>query len=105
MRVCFGGSATAVSSLAAITHSKEGVDMESIVAKLLQDFEQGKVTRRQLIQSLTVPTKNLIAAFRSHRILDYSRGLIGAWPPKQRRGSTWFCRRHGQRPAPALSMR
>jgi catechol 2,3-dioxygenase-like lactoylglutathione lyase family enzyme len=27
--------------------------MESIVAKLLQDFEQGKMTRRQLIQSLT----------------------------------------------------
>jgi catechol 2,3-dioxygenase-like lactoylglutathione lyase family enzyme len=35
-------------------HSKEGVDMESIVAKLLQDFEQGKMTRRQLIQSLTL---------------------------------------------------
>ncbi len=28
--------------------------MESIIAKLLQDFEQGKMTRRQLIQSLTV---------------------------------------------------
>src|SRR5262245_64913950 len=27
--------------------------MESIIAKLLQDFEQGKMTRRQLIQSLT----------------------------------------------------
>ena len=28
--------------------------MEHIIAKLLQDFEQGKVTRRQLIQSLTL---------------------------------------------------
>ena len=28
--------------------------MESIIAKLLQDFEQGKMTRRQLIQSLAV---------------------------------------------------
>jgi catechol 2,3-dioxygenase-like lactoylglutathione lyase family enzyme len=28
--------------------------MESIIAKLLQDFEQGKMSRRQLIQSLAV---------------------------------------------------
>src|SRR5262247_3950730 len=28
--------------------------MESIVAKLLQDFEQGNMTRRQLIQSLAL---------------------------------------------------
>jgi len=28
--------------------------MESIIAKLLQDFEQGKMNRRQLIQSLAV---------------------------------------------------
>ena len=28
--------------------------MENIIAKLLQDFEQGKMTRRQLIQSLTL---------------------------------------------------
>lgn len=28
--------------------------MEQIIAKLLQDFEQGKMTRRQLIQSLAV---------------------------------------------------
>jgi catechol 2,3-dioxygenase-like lactoylglutathione lyase family enzyme len=28
--------------------------MESIIARLLQDFEQGKMTRRQLIQSLTI---------------------------------------------------
>src|SRR2546425_3669842 len=28
--------------------------MESIVAKFLQDFEQGKMTRRQLIQSLAL---------------------------------------------------
>src|ERR1700682_4102074 len=28
--------------------------MESIIAKLLQDFEQGKMSRRQLIQSLSI---------------------------------------------------
>ena len=28
--------------------------MESVIAKLLQDFEQGKMNRRQLIQSLSV---------------------------------------------------
>src|SRR6202795_5076199 len=28
--------------------------MESIIAKLLQDFEQGKMNRRQLIQSLSI---------------------------------------------------
>src|SRR5215831_7965602 len=28
--------------------------MESIIAKLLQEFEQGKMTRRQLIQSLSI---------------------------------------------------
>ena len=28
--------------------------MESIIAKLLQDFEQGKMNRRQLVQSLTI---------------------------------------------------
>src|SRR2546427_12040034 len=28
--------------------------MESVIAKLLQDFEQGKMNRRQLIQSLRV---------------------------------------------------
>ena len=28
--------------------------MESIIAKLVQDFEQGKMNRRQLIQSLTI---------------------------------------------------
>jgi len=28
--------------------------MEHIVAKLVQDFEQGKISRRQLIQSLVV---------------------------------------------------
>lgn len=28
--------------------------MESMIARLLQDFEQGKMTRRQLIKSLTV---------------------------------------------------
>ena len=30
------------------------MDMETIVAKLLQDFENGKMSRRQLIQSLTI---------------------------------------------------
>jgi hypothetical protein len=28
--------------------------VEHIITKLLQDFEQGKMTRRQLIQSLTL---------------------------------------------------
>src|SRR6516162_3616155 len=28
--------------------------MESVIAKLLQDFEQGKMSRRQLIQSLSL---------------------------------------------------
>jgi hypothetical protein len=28
--------------------------MESVIAKLLQDFEQGKMNRRQLIQSLSL---------------------------------------------------
>src|SRR6202521_55772 len=28
--------------------------MESIIAKLVQDFEQGKINRRQLIQSLSI---------------------------------------------------
>src|SRR5262249_57644079 len=31
-----------------------GQAMESIIAKLLQDFEQGKMNRRQLIQSLSL---------------------------------------------------
>src|ERR1700745_663297 len=28
--------------------------METVIAKLLQDFEQGKMSRRQLIQSLSI---------------------------------------------------
>ena len=28
--------------------------MESVIAKLLQDFERGKMNRRQLIQSLSL---------------------------------------------------
>jgi catechol 2,3-dioxygenase-like lactoylglutathione lyase family enzyme len=36
--------------------------MESIIAKLLQDFEQGKMTRRQLIQSLTIAATAATAA-------------------------------------------
>ncbi len=28
--------------------------METLIARLLQDFEHGKLTRRQLIQSLTL---------------------------------------------------
>src|SRR5262249_44945666 len=31
-----------------------GQAMERVIAKLLQDFEQGKMTRRQLIQSLSL---------------------------------------------------
>jgi catechol 2,3-dioxygenase-like lactoylglutathione lyase family enzyme len=33
---------------------KEDKQMEHLIAKLLQDFEQGKMTRRQLIQSLAL---------------------------------------------------
>src|SRR5437867_10102421 len=33
---------------------KRRTAMESVIAKLLQDFEQGKMNRRQLIQSLSV---------------------------------------------------
>ena len=36
--------------------------MEHIIAKLLQDFEQGKMTRRQLIQSLTLAATAASAA-------------------------------------------
>jgi catechol 2,3-dioxygenase-like lactoylglutathione lyase family enzyme len=37
--------------------------MEHIIAKLLGDFESGKMTRRQLIQSLTVAATAASAAF------------------------------------------
>jgi catechol 2,3-dioxygenase-like lactoylglutathione lyase family enzyme len=33
---------------------REDLDMENIVARLLEDFENGKMSRRQLIQSLTI---------------------------------------------------
>src|SRR6266478_3609128 len=36
--------------------------MESVIAKLLQDFEQGKMNRRQLIQSLSVAAAAAAAA-------------------------------------------
>jgi catechol 2,3-dioxygenase-like lactoylglutathione lyase family enzyme len=36
--------------------------MESIIAKLLQDFEQGKMTRRQLIRSLSIAATAASAA-------------------------------------------
>lgn len=36
--------------------------MENIVAKLVQEFEQGKLSRRQLIQSLTVAAAAVSAA-------------------------------------------
>jgi len=36
--------------------------MENIIAKLLQDFEQGKMTRRQLIQSLAIAATAASAA-------------------------------------------
>lgn len=35
--------------------------MEQIIAKLLQDFEQGKMTRRQLIQSLALTATSAFA--------------------------------------------
>src|SRR5438477_9950794 len=34
--------------------SRGGISMERIITELVQDFEQGKMTRRQLIRSLTV---------------------------------------------------
>src|SRR6185436_3312723 len=36
--------------------------MEQIIARLLNDFEQGKMTRRQLIQSLALTTAAVSAA-------------------------------------------
>src|SRR5437899_12142774 len=36
--------------------------MESVIAKLLQDFEQGKMNRRQLIRSLSVAAAAAAAA-------------------------------------------
>jgi hypothetical protein len=36
--------------------------MEAIIAKLLQDFEQGKMSRRQLIRSLAVTASAAAAA-------------------------------------------
>src|SRR5262249_28052691 len=36
--------------------------MESVIAKLLQEFEQGKMNRRQLIQSLSVAAAAAAAA-------------------------------------------
>src|SRR5438093_13194571 len=36
--------------------------MESVIAKLLQDFEQGKMNRRQLIQSLSMAAAAAAAA-------------------------------------------
>lgn len=64
--------------------------MEQIIAKLLQDFEQGKMNRRQLIQSLAVAASAATAAtpfaaaggkgFKavavnhiSYRVADYAR--------------------------------
>src|SRR5271155_1753418 len=35
-------------------HRMGGQAMESVIAKLIQDFEQGKMNRRQLIQSLSL---------------------------------------------------
>src|SRR5258708_32061784 len=39
-----------------------GQAMESVIAKLLQDFEQGKMNRRQLIQSLSLAAVAAAAA-------------------------------------------
>jgi hypothetical protein len=42
--------------------------MENVIAKLVQDFEQGKMSRRQLVQSLTITaaaTAGLVPAARA----------------------------------------
>jgi hypothetical protein len=36
------------------TSEQGGLEMETVIAKLLQDFEHGKMNRRQLIQSLSL---------------------------------------------------
>jgi catechol 2,3-dioxygenase-like lactoylglutathione lyase family enzyme len=41
---------------------EEGKAMEHVMAKLLHDFEDGKMTRRQLIQSLTLAASAVSAA-------------------------------------------
>src|SRR5215831_13372981 len=42
-----------------------GQAMESVIAKLLQDFEQGKMNRRQLIQSLSLAAAGIAPAARA----------------------------------------
>src|SRR5271169_5716859 len=44
------GRLTGVAAL----EERRGQTMESLIAQLLQNFEQGKMTRRQLIQSLAL---------------------------------------------------
>jgi catechol 2,3-dioxygenase-like lactoylglutathione lyase family enzyme len=58
---CIAGCADCILTHAREAGSKPGADfrtgdqaMEAVIAKLLQDFEQGKMNRRQLIKSLSV---------------------------------------------------
>src|SRR6202030_1985523 len=44
-----------------------GQTMESVIAKLLQDFEQGKMNRRQLIQSLSLAAAAVVGTARAAR--------------------------------------
>src|SRR6516164_7196666 len=58
-----------------------GRAMESVIAKLLQDFEQGKMNRRQLIQSLSLaaaaaagkPLEALYVNHISYEVNDYKK--------------------------------
>ncbi|SRR5260370_1426926 len=47
--------------------------MEQIIAKLLQEFEQGKMSRRQLIQTLTMAAS--VAAAAAHASAAESKGF------------------------------
>src|SRR5262249_28218538 len=49
------------------TSEQEDRQMESVIAKLLQDFEQGKMNRRQLIQSLSLAAAAAAAMARAAR--------------------------------------
>ena len=46
--------------------------MEHIIARMLEDFEHGKITRRQLIQSLALAAAAISAA--AHRSSDELEG-------------------------------
>jgi len=51
--------------------------MEHIIAKLLQDFEQGKMNRRQLIQSLALTATASVAAVAPAAAAD-NKGIVKA---------------------------